>query len=189
MLEGNNKVLVIYKSKYGSTKRYATWIAEEVKGDLVESAKVKIEDLGKYHTIVFGGFLYAGSIKGIKIITDNFQSIKDKNVIVFAVGSSSEKSKEVEKVFATNLNGELRDEVKHFYLRGALNYKNMGFIDKVMMGMLRIMLKKALKGEVSADERAEMDEILKAYDNPVDWTDKKAIEPMLQCINKNLSKH
>ncbi|MPN08443.1 hypothetical protein SDC9_155725 [bioreactor metagenome] len=65
----------------------------------------------------------------------------------------------------------------------------MGFIDKVMMGMLRIMLKKALKGEVSADERAEMDEILKAYGNPVDWTNKKDVEPILKCINKNLSKN
>lgn len=185
MLEGN-KVLVIYKSKYGSTKRYAEWIAKEVKGDLIESSKVKVEDLGKYDTIVFGGFLYAGSIKGIKVITENFTNIKDKRIIVFAVGSSSEKSKEVEKTFVTNLNGELREKVKHFYLRGSLNYEKMGLVDKIMMGMLRIMLKKALKGEVSADERAEMEEILKAYDNPVDWTDKKAIEPIVQCIiNKN----
>ncbi|EQB89696.1 hypothetical protein M918_19510 [Clostridium sp. BL8] len=28
-----------------------------------------------------------------------------------------------------------------------------------------------------------MEEILKAYGNPVDWTDKKAIEPIIQCIN------
>lgn len=33
-----NNIIVIYKSKYGSTKRYAQWIAEETKADFFESS-------------------------------------------------------------------------------------------------------------------------------------------------------
>lgn len=29
-----NKIVVVYKSKYGTSKRYAKWIAEETRADL-----------------------------------------------------------------------------------------------------------------------------------------------------------
>jgi len=45
MLNSDKKVAVIYKSKYGSTKGYAEWIARDVDGDLFESSKIRIEDL------------------------------------------------------------------------------------------------------------------------------------------------
>ena len=33
------KVIVVYKSKYGSTKKYAQWLAEDLSCDLVENKK------------------------------------------------------------------------------------------------------------------------------------------------------
>ncbi|NLE01149.1 MAG: flavodoxin, partial [Fibrobacter sp.] len=52
------KIIVVYKSKYGTTKRYAEWIAEEVKADLFEQSAVSVEDLLKYDIIVYGGSLH-----------------------------------------------------------------------------------------------------------------------------------
>lgn len=63
MEKGSNTV-VIYRSKYGSAKRYAEWIAQEVKADLFDGSKVSPADLEKYDTIVFGGSLYAVGILG-----------------------------------------------------------------------------------------------------------------------------
>ena len=37
-----SKVLVIYSSKYGSTKKYADWIKEELNGDFFEVDKIKL---------------------------------------------------------------------------------------------------------------------------------------------------
>ena len=31
-----NKIAVVYKSRYGSTAKYAKWIAEELKADLYD---------------------------------------------------------------------------------------------------------------------------------------------------------
>lgn len=50
-----NKIVVIYKSKYGSSKKYAQWIAEEVNGDLFNSSNIKEEKLKEYDIIVYGG--------------------------------------------------------------------------------------------------------------------------------------
>lgn len=181
MSQDVNKVLVIYKSKYGSTKRYAKWIAEGVNGDLIESSKVKSEHLKKYDTIVFGGFLHAVGISGVKIITENFKNIADKSLIVFAVGCTPEREKDIEKVFSANLKGEMRGKIQCFYLRGAFNYENLDFVDKMMMNALKIKLKKIKEEDLDEDAKG----LLECYDNPVDWTDKKFIQPIVKCINKN----
>ncbi|WP_017414987.1 flavodoxin domain-containing protein [Clostridium tunisiense] len=181
MSQGANKVLVIYKSKYGSTKRYAQWIAEETNGDLIESSKVKGEDLKKYDTIVFGGFLHAVGISGVKIITENFKNIADKRLIVFAVGCTPEREKDIEKVFSANLKAEMRGKIQCFYLRGAFNYESLDFVDKMMMNALKIKLKKIQEEDLDEDAKG----LLECYDNPVDWTDKKFIQPIVKCINEN----
>jgi len=56
MSDNINKVVVIYKSKYGSAQRYAQWIADEVKADLFERSKITLNDILKYDTIVLWRF-------------------------------------------------------------------------------------------------------------------------------------
>ena len=65
------KAIVIYKSKYGSTKCYAQWIADELECDINDASNVKIEDLYEYDTIIYGGGLYAEVIAGVSLITKN----------------------------------------------------------------------------------------------------------------------
>ena len=85
MKEQTNKTIVIYKSKYGSTKQYAKWIAQEVKGDLFENSEVDVSDLQDYDNIVLGGSLHAVGIKGVKVLTENFDRLKDKQLIVLSL--------------------------------------------------------------------------------------------------------
>lgn len=59
-----NKTAVVFKSKYGSTKKYAQWIAEELSCDIFERKNVKSDDLEAYDTVIYGGGLYAGGVKG-----------------------------------------------------------------------------------------------------------------------------
>ena len=46
-----NKIAVIYKSKYGATKRYAGWIALKLDADLYEVSDIRRKDLKAYDTI------------------------------------------------------------------------------------------------------------------------------------------
>ena len=94
-----NKIAVIYKSRYGSTKKYAEWIAQEAGADLLEHSQAKINDLVKYDTIVYGGNLHAGKIDGKELIVNNFEKIKEKKLIIFWVGSSPVDEIATEKLF------------------------------------------------------------------------------------------
>ena len=75
------KTIVIYKTKYGSTKTYAEWIAKELDCKAVCTKEVKIDDLMNYDTIVYGGGLYAEVIAGVNLITKNLKKLKaGKNI-------------------------------------------------------------------------------------------------------------
>lgn len=66
--------IVVYKSKYGSTKKYAEWIADTLGTELSDASKINIESLKKFDTIIYGGGLYASGIIGINLITKSFNN-------------------------------------------------------------------------------------------------------------------
>ena len=80
------RAIVVYKSKYGSTKAYAEWIAEELGCDVVDAKNVKVDDLIHYDTIVYGGGLYAEVINGVILITKNFDKLSGKKIAVYTTG-------------------------------------------------------------------------------------------------------
>jgi hypothetical protein len=85
----NGKTAVLYYSKYGSTRQYAEWIAEELGADLIDAKarRLKLRDIRDYDTIIYGGGIYSGGIKGVELITKNWsKGLSEKRVIVFAVG-------------------------------------------------------------------------------------------------------
>ena len=59
------KGIVVYKSKYGATKKYAQWLCEETGFDMCEVSEAKVENLEEYEVIIFGGgntvTVYSGS--------------------------------------------------------------------------------------------------------------------------------
>ncbi|OCL26917.1 flavodoxin [Orenia metallireducens] len=180
MGEQSKKVAVIYKSKYGSTKQYAQWIARRVQGDLLENFRVKVDDLQDYDTIVLGGSLHAVGIKGVELITDNFRELKNKQIIVFAVGCSPVTEEAINHIINHNFTEEIKERINFFYLRGAFNYKKLNLIDKLLMLALKFKIKMQKKGELDEDTKALLD----SYDNPVDFTDEEAIAPIIESINK-----
>ena len=151
------KSIVVYESRYGSTERYAKWIGEELNCKVSKIKEVSIDELLNYDNIVFGGWLEAGKIKGLKDISKNYQKLKNKNLIIYYVGLSiinDEMQREIRKN-----NFENMDNIKDFYMRGAFNYENLNMIDKVMMSMLQ------------------------AYEIPVDFTKKENIKPLIKAVN------
>ncbi|MCR2044853.1 flavodoxin domain-containing protein [Anaerosalibacter massiliensis] len=176
-----NKIVVVYKSKYGSTKKYAQWIAEESKADLFEHSQVDIKKLMEYDTIVYGGGLYVSGIAGISVITKNYKALKDKRIIVFTVGLASTDRKEVfSPIIEKNFSKEMSDSIKFFHLRGGIDYKKLGFIHKSMMAMLKTVISKKDSQELSDDDR----ELLATYGKKVDFTDKSTLKPLLLFLEK-----
>ena len=86
-----NKIVVIFESKYGSTRRYAQWIAEALSCPLFERRKFYPKDFEHYDVIIYGGGLYAGGVSGIQLITKNWNFLADKTIILFTCGIADPK--------------------------------------------------------------------------------------------------
>lgn len=172
------RVLVIYKSKYKSAERYARWISEELGSELVEASRVDRDKLEGYDVIIFGGSLYAVGIIGLSVIKENFDKIKAKKVVIFSVGASPANPETLQEVKSKNFTAEMLEKVEYYHFRGAFDFKKLNLIDKILMFFLKLKLQ--LKKTLSNDEKG----MLAAYKTPVDWTNKKAIAPLVESVKE-----
>lgn len=171
------KSIVVYESRYGSTEKYAKWIGEELKCRVSKIGDVNTEELLSYDNIIFGGWLHAGTIKGFKHIYKDIDKFRDKNLIVYYVGLSIMDDRVYEEVKKNNFKDD--DDIKQFYLRGAFNYNKLTTTDKLMINMFKVILKRQKEEEMDENTRGMLD----AYTNPIDFTDKDSIKPIIDEVN------
>ena len=174
---GKNSI-VLYKSAYGFTKKYAEWIAEKLQCDCVE---IITYDFNKdYKTIIFGGGLYAGKINGIKTLIKNYDKIKDKELIVFTVGVADVNDAENVKNIVSSARKQIPEEmffkIKLFHFRGGMDYGKMSFIHQCMMWFMKTMLSKKPENERSDSDSAVID----SYDGKFDFSDKNMIDDLVR---------
>lgn len=172
------KTIAIYHSQTGFTKRYAEWIAEAAGADCLALSAAKKKDLTAYEAIIFGGWACAGSISKIGWFKENIDKWADKKLIAFCVGASPIENPEVETALKQNFNESEWKKVKVFYCPGGFNYEKMSTVSKLMMKMFL----KALKAKKDKTEEEKV--MVKMISSSYDISDKKYIEPILQCLKK-----
>ena len=169
--------VVVYKTKYGSTKKYAQWIASALESDLFEVSEVTEENLLKYNTIIFGGGLYASGILGISLINKAFDKLKDKNLIIFTVGlADPNHTNQFIPIIEKNFTKEMQQAIKVFHFRGAIDYKKLSFLHKSMMALLKNKVSKT--NEEDRDAEAKM--MLETFGQIVDFSDESTISPLIE---------
>lgn len=169
------KAIVIYKSKYGSTKAYAEWIAEELDCKAVDAKQVKIDDLAEYDTIIYGGGLYAEVIAGVTIITKNMEKLADKKLIIYTTGITPLDCRDYydKMVMEKNFKGDIASKVKVF-----------NFLGKMVMSELSVVHRTALKTlkkiMSSKENPSEMEKLLvELCDADGDFSDRGAIADLV----------
>ncbi len=167
--------IVIYKSKYGSTKTYAQWIAEELGCEVYDAGSVKIDDIMKYDTVIYGGGLYAEVIAGVSLITKNIEKLKDKKLIVYTTG--------ITPIDCRDYYDKLVVE-KNFKKGEAESIKIFNFLGKMVVNELSLVhrtaiksLKKLMSGKENPTEMEKL--LIELCDCDGDYTDKSAIEPLI----------
>lgn len=176
------KAIVIYKSRYGFTEKYAQWIAQELDAELTEAGNIKASDLQNYDVIIYGGGLYAGGVNGLSLITKSFQYIQDKSLYLFTVGAadvSNEKNiNSIRSSLSKVLTPEMESKINIFHFRGGIDYPRLSFIHRIMMGMMVKTIRKKPESELSNEEKS----MLSTYGQVVDFTDKSVIGGMIDDI-------
>jgi len=180
-----DKTLVVYHSKYGHTKKYAQWLAEELKADICNGKKLKRHLLSEYSAILFGSSMYAGTNKAASLIVKHFEQMKDKKVLLFTCGLADVNIElniiGINKTLDKIITPEIRKKIKIFHIRGGIDYNKLSFLHKIMMKMPYSKILKKPENERTEEDR----DFLATYGQTIDFSDKKMLEPIIQyCLQK-----
>ena len=174
------KGIIIYKSKYGSTKRYAEWIGEELNYPVVDAKSVKAGDLTEYDTIVYGGGLYAEVINGVILLTKNMAKLEGKKLVVYTTGITPLEYDEYygKMVMEKNFKPEIREKIKMFHFLGKMILDELTPVHRTAL--------KTLKKIMSSKENpTEMEQLLVSLcDANGDFSDRSAIKELLEYVRE-----
>ncbi|MBE5960377.1 MAG: hypothetical protein E7256_03160 [Lachnospiraceae bacterium] len=170
------KTVVVYKSKTGFTKRYAEWIAEELKADLVDEKLFQRSAIASYDRIIYGGSFEAGKVQGLRKIKAMFDGNTISKLVVFATGATPATAQDViESEWKGNFTAEELGRIPHFYMQAGLNYEKMGAGDRMLMKAFAKMLGS------KKNKTAEEEGTVKAIQNSYDISSREYIKPLIEC--------
>jgi len=165
------KIAVVYKSKHGSTKQYAQWIAEETGADLFDADTCKGSDVSDYDTIVFGGCIHGGGIQGIDFLKKNMKTFCVKDVFAFAVGLNVDGIEARQQCREINFVKDM-EHIPCYFFRGAYDPAVVKGIDKVIMGLVKKMV---------PDHNRELRD---AIENGANYVDREEIKYLVAELKK-----
>ncbi|MDE1860452.1 MAG: hypothetical protein KGH72_01920 [Candidatus Micrarchaeota archaeon] len=168
------KVLVAFKTKYGSTKQYAEWISEELNCSALPLDQVKSEDIKQCDVVVFGGYLYAGKIMGAEFINNNWPLLQGKEVILFTASGSPPESQGLKDAFNKGFPEPVRAKIRYFPMPGRMG--KLDLKDNILMLFPRTGA--YLSWLVKRDERSKF--IAESLGKPFDHVKKENIEPLVR---------
>ncbi len=170
------KTIVIYKTKYGSTKTYAEWIAEALGCEAVDAKYIKVDDLLSYDTVIYGGGLYAEVINGVSLITKNLDKLQGKKLIVYSTGITPLSCRDYYDTLVRekNFKGEAAEQIQVFNFLGKMVLDELSVIHRTAL--------KTLKKIMSAKENpTDMEKLLiELCDADGDFCDKTAITELVR---------
>lgn len=168
--------VVIYKTKYGSTKTYAEWIAKELECKVKDAKDIKIDDLQSYDTIIYGGGLYAEVIAGVSLITKNIDKLEGKKLIVYTTGITPMDCHEYydKMVWEKNFKPQVQDKIKMFNFPGKMIMSELTRVHRAAL--------KTLKKIMSAKKNpSDMEKLLiELCDADGDFSDKSLITELIE---------
>lgn len=135
------KPAVVYQSFLGTTKQYAQWLQEEFGGDIFTFSQAKDERLLKYETVIVASGTYAGWMPLTGFLKRKWPLLKDKKVIVVAVGIAPAEEPYSKKAFE-KIPDEIRQKVKIFKIPG--RWGKLTPAGEVKKGNLKKIIKSVL---------------------------------------------
>ena len=174
------KSVVIYKSKYGSARIYAEWIAEALSCEALDAKNIKADSLLEYDNIIYGGGLYAEVIAGVSLITKNADLLKDKKIAVYTTGITPIEYREYydKLVIEKNFKNGVPQNIKVFNFLGKMLTDELSLVHKTALKSL----KKLMSGKKNPTEMEKL--LIDLCDFNDDCTDKESIKELVDYIKE-----
>ena len=172
--------IVVYKTKYGSTKQYAQWIGEALDCKVAEAKDVTAEEIENYDVIIYGGGLYAEVINGVSLITKNIDRLKSKKIAVYTTGITPIDCRDyydklvIEKNFKTGV----PENVKVFNFTGKMIIDELSLVHRTALKTLKKIM-------TAKKEPTEMEKLLvELCDADGDFSDRNQISELINYVNE-----
>jgi len=172
--------VVVYKTKYGSAKKYAQWIGDRLCCKVTDAKDISLEELENYDTIIYGGGLYAEVINGISLISKNIDKLKDKKIAVFTTGITPIDCRDYydKLVIEKNFKQGVPNCIKIFNFTGKMIIEELSLVHKTALKTLKKIM-------LSKKDPSEMERLLiDLCDADGDFTDKSQIDDLISYITK-----
>lgn len=148
------KIIIVYKSQYGSSRQYAQWLADMLNCTTAAVSDINLTKLQTYDVIVYIGGLYAGSVNGYKQLRKLLPALSDKKMVLCMVGSTNPAAQEkYQAYFTNNVPEQYRDIVTPFALRGDQLFSRMSGLHRLMMNVPKAATNKIPAAQRTADDR------------------------------------
>lgn len=172
------KILIIYKSSTGFTKRYTLLLTKRLGCAAIDFKHIMSVSLTDFDMIIFGTRAHAGSIDGLKKLRKILQRHQETVLnILFVTGAASAAEKEtIDRLWKNNLTEDEISHLPHFYMPSGLCYEKMSLIDRLMMKGLSAMIKR--KKNKTARDLAFEQQIADSFD----ISSEEYIEPLVAYI-------
>lgn len=170
--------IVIYKSKYGATRSYAEWIAEELHCDAVDAKGIRVDKLSEYDTIIYGGGLYAETINGVSLITKNIDRLRDKKIAVYSTGITPLECRDYydKIIIEKNFKPDMMDRIRVFNFLGKMVVDELSVVHKTLIKGL----KKMMKGKENPTEMEKL--LIELCDTDGDFLNREDIYPLVRYV-------
>jgi len=133
--------LILFRSKYGSTKEYIKELAERIEGDcIISDVKNFSGNLKDYGLIILGSCTYMGRIMIGDFIKENRKTLKSRKVYLFTVGLIPEHSEASKQSFEL-IPEEIRKNLLGYRkLPGRIDITKLNFFERMILKMTRSKL-------------------------------------------------
>ena len=170
--------IIVYASRYGSTKRYADKLSELTGVEAVDYSKVK--DISAYDKVIYLGSILAGTVTGLKKTVSKMKAAQE--LVIVSVGMLDPKDPEtvsgIRSIIKQQIPAELYDESRIFHLQGCIDYPNLKLSHRMLMSMMRSMASKKPESELDAVSRT----VLATYGQRIDYVDLSALDVIVPSV-------
>ncbi len=170
--------IVVYKTKYGSTKTYAEWIGKELDCRVADAKTITADELEKYDTIIYGGGLYAEIISGVSLITRNIEKLSGKKIAVYSTGITPLDCRDYydKLVIEKNFKNGVPEGVKVFNFMGKMVLDELSVVHRTALKSLKKIMQ-------SKKEPTEMEKLLvELCDADGDFCDRSQIAGLIEYV-------
>ncbi len=149
------RTIIIYASKYGSTRQYAEWLGNETGYPIFNIKDIQADIIKDYQRVIVGSSVHMGRLDISSWMNKHWHLMEDKPVILFSVnGTPPEQKEELQKILEFSLPKHILENVNYFPLQGRLIYAELNFWHKLLVKMMKKM-----------DKHPGSNLVLEDYDN------------------------